>query len=380
MSIVVDVTRRQGAFTLSASFESTGRVTALFGRSGAGKTTLVNLIAGLSRPDSGRIVVDGETLLDTARGVDVPAHRRRIGYVFQEGRLFPHMSVRSNLLYGRRFLARDQRWGSLEATVELLGIGHLLARRPTGLSGGEKQRVALGRALLASPRLLLLDEPLAALDEARKADLLPYIERLRDEMQLPIVYVSHSIDEVARIADTIVVLGDGKAVASGSVEEILARSDLRPLTGQAEASTILTATVAASDDGVTFLDHPAGRMSVPRGAFARGRKVRLRIRARDVAIAVGEPGLLSIRNRLAATVTGIHQTDTPMVEVTLDAAGTVLAASITHDAATALGLRPGLAVTALVKTASFDRMSLGPSESPKFQEPGFEGSHDGENR
>jgi molybdate transport system ATP-binding protein len=365
MTLEVDVARRNGSFTLAVRFASAGRVTALFGRSGAGKTTLVNLIAGLARPDAGRIVVDGETLVDTTRGIRVPAHRRRIGYVFQEGRLFPHMSVRSNLLYGRRLLTRGSRWGSLEATVELLGIGHLLSRRPSGLSGGEKQRVALGRALLASPRLLLLDEPLAALDEARKADLLPYIERLRDEMRLPIVYVSHAIEEVARIADTMVVLADGRAVAAGPVDDILARRDLRPYTGQAEASTVLTGIVVATDAAaVTVLDHPAGRLSVPGHRFAPGRTVRLRIRARDVAIAVGEPGNLSIRNRLAATVVSISPAEEPMVEVRLDAAGTPLVASITRDAAEALGLVPGLAVTALVKTAAFDRLSLGPAEAP----------------
>jgi len=365
MTIVVDVTRRAGDFALAVDFASEGRVTALFGRSGAGKTTLVNLIAGLARPDSGRIVVDGETLVDTARGIAIPAHRRRIGYVFQEGRLFPHMSVRANLLYGRRFTPRAGRWGSLEAIVDLLGVGHLLSRRPSALSGGEKQRVALGRALLASPRLLLLDEPLAALDEARKADLLPYIERLRDEMRLPIVYVSHAIEEVARIADTMVVLAHGRAVAAGPVDDILARSDLRPFTGQAEASTVLTAVVAASDNpDVTVLDHPAGRLSIPGQRFAPGSTARLRIRARDVAIAVGDPGRLSIRNRLAAIVTAVTAVEAPMVEVSLDAAGTVLIASITEDAAAALGLVPGLAVTALVKTAAFDRMSLGPAENP----------------
>ena len=366
MTLVVDVEKRLGDFALAARFESTGRVTALFGRSGAGKTTLVGLIAGLTRPDRGRILVDGETLVDTDRGIAVPAHHRRIGYVFQEGRLFPHMSVRSNLLYGRRLSPRAGRWGSLEATEDLLGIGHLMSRRPAGLSGGEKQRVALGRALLASPRLMLLDEPLAALDEARKADLLPYIERLRDEMQLPIVYVSHAIEEVARIADTMVVLADGKAVATGPVADILARADLRPHTGQAEASTVIVATVAADDParGVTHLDHPAGRLSVPRLALAAGSAVRLRIRARDVALAVGEPGLLSIRNRLAATVTAIARERPPMVEVRLDAAGTPVIASITEEAALALGLRSGLTVTALIKSAAFDRMSYGPAEAP----------------
>lgn len=366
MTILVEVEKRLGDFALDARFRSEGRVTALFGRSGAGKTTLVNLVAGLIRPDAGRIVVDGETLVDTARGIFVPAHRRRIGYVFQEGRLFPHLSVRSNLLYGRRLSPREGRWGSLEATVDLLGIGHLLARRPAALSGGEKQRVALGRALLASPRLLLLDEPLAALDEARKADLLPYIERLRDEMRLPIVYVSHAIDEVARIADTMVVLSGGKAVATGPVGDILASADLRAHTGQAEASAVITATVAGDDagTGVTHLDHPAGRLSVPRLDLPPGTAVRLRIRARDVAIAVGEPGRLSIRNRLAATVVAITPEQPPMVEVRLDAGGDTVIASITGEAALSLGLSPGMAVVALIKSAAFDRMSLGPAEQP----------------
>ncbi len=362
MTIRVDVERQAGAFRLAVSFASEGRVTALFGRSGAGKTTLVNLIAGLTWPDRGLIEIDGETLVDTERRIALPAHRRRLGYVFQDARLFPHLSVRSNLLYGRWLSPRPNRWGSLEATVDLLGIGHLLSRRPSGLSGGEKQRVALGRALLASPRLLLLAEPLAALAEARKAELLPYLERLRDEMRLPIVYVSHSMDEVARIADTIVVLGDGKAIASGPVDEILARSDLRPYTGQAEASSILTATVESSANDVTVLDHPAGRLAVPGHSFPVGSLVRLRVRARDVAIAVGEPGQLSIRNRLAATITAVTPVEPPMVEVAADAAGTTLVASITREAAKALDLRPGMPVTALVKTASFDRMSLGPAE------------------
>ena len=203
-------------------------MTALFGRSGAGKTTLVNLIAGLVRPDAGRIAVDGETLVDTARGIDVPAHRRRIGYVFQEGRLFPHLSVRGNLLYGRRLSPRGRALGVARRRSSTCSASAISStRRPAGLSGGEKQRVAIGRALLASPRLLLMDEPLASLDEARKAEILPYIERLRDEMRLPIVYVSHAIEEVARLADTLVLLADGKVVATGPVNDILARLDLR---------------------------------------------------------------------------------------------------------------------------------------------------------
>ncbi len=223
MTLAVDVEKRLDAFTVAANFASAGRLTALFGRSGSGKTTIINLIAGLSRPDRGRIVVDDAVLFDDRAGIDVPAHRRRLGYVFQEGRLFPHLTVEANLLYGRKRTPERDRLGSLAGIVDLLGIGELLARRPASLSGGEKQRVAIGRALLASPRLLLMDEPLASLDDARKADILPYIERLRDEMKLPIVYVSHSVEEVARLADTVVVLSQGKVAATGPVGEIFAR-------------------------------------------------------------------------------------------------------------------------------------------------------------
>ena len=361
MTLRVAVRKAMDSFTLDAGFASDGRVTALFGPSGSGKTTLVNLIAGLARPDEGAIAIDGTVLVDTARGIDVPPHRRRIGYVFQEGRLFPHISVRGNLLYGRRFSPRRDRWGSLEQVVDLLGIGGLLARRPATLSGGEKQRVAIGRALLASPRLLLMDEPLASLDEARKAEILPYIERLRDEMRLPIVYVSHALEEVARLADTIVLLAGGRSVAAGPINDILARLDLRPFTGQAEASVVLTAQVVGHDAeaGVTVLAHPAGRLYVPLSDAPAGSTVRVRVRARDVALAVGDPGLISIRNRLAATVAEIAVGPPPIVEIRLDIAGDPLVANVTRDAARALDLAVGRSVTALIKSVAFDQLSVG---------------------
>ncbi len=298
----VDIEKTLGRFTLTARFESTGGVTALFGRSGAGKSTLVNAIAGLVRPDRGAIRLDDRDLFDAGRAINVPVRRRGIGYVFQEGRLFPHYSVRGNLMYGRRRTPRRQRWGSFDQIVEMLGIGDLLQRRPASLSGGEKQRVAIGRALLQSPRLLLMDEPLASLDPARKEEILPYIERLRDAMKLPIVYVSHSVDEVTRLADTLVLLAEGRTVASGTVNEVFGRLDLRPHTGRFEASMVLTAQVIAHDEnsGTTALDHPAGRMWTPTIDRPPGSMVRLRVRAREVALAVGDPGLLSIRNRLNA--------------------------------------------------------------------------------
>ena len=223
MNLEVDVYRRLGAFTLDVRFTTDGGLTALFGRSGSGKTSLINIISGLLRPDRGRVAVDGKVLVDTARGVFVPAHRRRLGYIFQEPRLFPHLNVRQNLLYGHWFTPEKQRRERLERIIELLGIGGLLSRGPSLLSGGEKQRVAIGRALLASPHLLLMDEPLASLDEARKAEILPYLERLRDESRVPIVYVSHSVPEITRLATTMVLLSDGRVATTGTVSEIMGR-------------------------------------------------------------------------------------------------------------------------------------------------------------
>jgi molybdate transport system ATP-binding protein len=215
VTIAAAIRHRQGAFSLDVAFESEARVLALFGASGSGKTTLLNVIAGVVRPTEGRVSVGRHVMVDTQAGLFEPPHRRRIGYVFQEGRLFPHLTVRQNLLYGRWFTRERERWGSLDEVVALLGLEALLKRRPGTLSGGEKQRVAIGRALLASPRLLLMDEPLASLDAPRKAETLPYIERLRDELRVPIVYVSHSAEEVACLADEVVHLEAGRRVASG---------------------------------------------------------------------------------------------------------------------------------------------------------------------
>jgi molybdate transport system ATP-binding protein len=216
--LAVDVERRLGAFDLSARFETTGGVTALFGPSGAGKTSVVNMIAGLLKPDRGRIALDDTVLFDSVKGIDVPPHRRRIGYVFQEGRLFPHLSVRQNLDYGRRMSGRPREVGEFERIVALLDIGHLLDRRPGKLSGGERQRVAVGRALLMGPRLLLLDEPLASLDTGHKREILPYLVRLRDDAGIPMVYVTHTPAEARRIATTVVRLDAGRVIAAGGLE------------------------------------------------------------------------------------------------------------------------------------------------------------------
>jgi molybdate transport system ATP-binding protein len=357
----VAVQHRLGDFTLNAAFDSAGGLTALFGRSGSGKTSLVNAIAGLIRPTRGNIVIDGVVLTDTAAGVFVPARRRHIGYVFQEGRLFPHLTVRQNLLYGRWFASSRGRVagghaGEVEHVVELLGIADLLGRRPANLSGGEKQRVAIGRALLAHPRLLVMDEPLASLDEARKTEILPYIERLRDEFAVPIVYVSHAIAEVTRLATTMVVMSEGRVAAVGPPAAIMGRIDLFPLTGRAEAGAILNTRVAEHDIrfGLTTLRAAAGDLRVPYIDLRLGAQLRVRIRARDVMIALEPPTGLSALNILPATVAEIGPAEGAIVEMRLDCGGEPLIARLTRRSVEALGLTPGRQVYAVIKSIAFD--------------------------
>jgi molybdate transport system ATP-binding protein len=366
MTLEIDIAHDYGGFALQAQFACAPGLTALFGRSGAGKTTLVNAIAGLLTPRRARISINGRVLSDTAAGVHVPPHRRRIGYVFQDARLFPHLTVRNNLLYGR-FFARiaSGRTDNIEFNhiVDLLGIAPLLERRPATLSGGEKQRVAIGRALLARPELLLMDEPLAALDGARKEEILPYLERLRDELRLPIVYVSHAIPEVTRLADTVVLLSDGRVQAVGSVEDLTARLDLFPLTGRYEAGAVLAATLIRHDEawGLSVLQTRAGEFLVPRlEGRATGTSLRIRIRARDVTLALSPPSDTSALNILQGTVAELKPSgDGPQVEVRLDCHGDTLLARITRLSADRLGLQPGKPVYAMVKTVALDGGSLG---------------------
>ena len=224
--LAVDVAKLLGKFSLDAKFETASGVTALFGPSGAGKTSIANIVAGLIAPDRGRIVLDDTVLFDSATGINVPPHKRRIGYVFQEGRLFPHLTVRANLAYGRAMNGLERNIAEEKHVVDLLDIGHLLDRRPGKLSGGERQRVAVGRALLMQPRLLVLDEPLASLDRARKLEILPYLVRLRDEAKVPMIYVSHQAGEIVKLASQIVRIEDGRVQAVGDLELIDATSDM----------------------------------------------------------------------------------------------------------------------------------------------------------
>lgn len=353
----VSIMRRQGAITIDATFHSPAAgVTALFGRSGSGKTSVINMVAGLTCPDSGRIAVNGEALFDSARRLDVPMEKRRCGYVFQDGRLFPHMTVRANLVYGMKCVPAAERVIRFDDVVELLGIGPLLDRRPAKLSGGEKQRVAIGRALLTSPRLLLMDEPLAALDETRKGEVLPFIADLPRRFAIPILYVSHSLDEILRLADTLVLMAGGAAVAAGPVEEVVGQLHLSGAVDAAEAGAVLTCTVEGHDDTHhgTLLRFPGGRLVVQRMDLAPGAPVRVRIRAGEVGIALEPPRYSSFQNVFPARIDAIGDPVAGQVDIRLFA-GAPLWARITTRARDAMALEPGQIVHALVKSVALTR-------------------------
>ena len=346
-------------FTLDAQFSAPPGVTVLFGRSGSGKTTLVNAVAGLLMPDAGRIAVDDWVLLDTARGIRLQPHRRRLGYIFQEGRLFPHLSVRQNLAYGAWFAPKSAPREPIGRVVEMLGIGPLLDRRPGALSGGEKQRVAIGRALVSAPRLILADEPLAALDEARKAEILPYLERLRDEVSIPILYVSHSASEVARLATTVVAVDGGRVVAQGPAAQVLGDPAVLPA-GAREAGAVLTARVLAHHaDGLSELDASGIALFLPRIAAAPGTQLRVRIAAHDVILSRARPEGLSALNILPGVVVEIRHGEGPGAMVSLDTAAGRVLARITRRSAAALELAPGVSAHAVVKTVSVAPSDIG---------------------
>jgi len=357
----VDFEHRLGSFELDIHFRAGRGLTALFGRSGAGKTSVVNAIAGLLRPEKGRIVVDGSVLIDTGSGIRAPVHKRRIGYIFQEGRLFPHLTVRQNLLFGRWFGPRSPPSTQLEAVVDLLGIGSLLDRRPGRLSGGEKQRVTIGRALLADPLLLLMDEPLASLDAQRKEEILPYIERLRDQGNVPIVYVSHSVSEVSRLASTIVLISDGRVHAVGPVREVMGRAELYPMAGRFEAGAVLAARVVAHDEQwrLTELGGTFGKLTVQRLRAPVGAALRVRIRSRDVILAAAPPPGISALNVLAGRVEALVPIEDAALEVQLRLGDERLLARVTRRSGAALGLMPGQEIFAVIKTIAIDRSSLG---------------------
>ncbi len=344
-------------FALDVDLHLPGRgVTALYGHSGSGKTTCLRCIAGLERASDGFIQVNDEVWQDSRNGLFVAPHKRALGYVFQEASLFPHLSVRANLEFGLKRIARQLRRVEMAQATELLGIGHLLERHPQHLSGGERQRIGIARALLTSPRLLLMDEPLAALDSKRKGEILPYLERLHDELDIPVLYVSHAQDEVARLADHIVLLSDGKALASGPIGETLARLDLPMALGD-DAGVVVNGSVSAYDDHYHLLTlqlpGSALHLRVAHAPMAVGKALRVKVQARDVSLSLQAEEHSSILNRLPVTVIQeIAADNNAHVLVRLDADGTPLLARITRFSRDQLQLRPGQTLWAQIKAVA----------------------------
>lgn len=367
-TLAIDIGLAKGDFSLrfDAELQLEG-ITAVFGPSGAGKTTLLRVVAGLEKRAVGRVALGGELWQDTDGNIMVPAHARHLGYVFQEGRLFPHLSVEGNLLFaaerarkgnggngGREEGARIASETTMSAVVKALDLKELLGRKPDTLSGGETQRVAMGRALLTAPRIMLLDEPLSALDLRRKAEIIPYVERLAGDFGVPVLYVTHNVDEVARLASSMVLLAEGQLVATGGVAETLERVELWPITGRLEAGSVLEAIAGETLGGMTSLDVEGETLRVPAIGVSAGTPVHLRVQARDVAVACERPERLSIRNVLPASLASIQFGEAPFVELLLDVHGQHLRSRVTREAVEDLGLREGQPVFALIKSVAFE--------------------------
>jgi molybdate transport system ATP-binding protein len=385
----VSALKKRDGFTLQAEFEApTPGIVALFGRSGCGKTTLVDIISGLLAADEARIQLDDVVLADTRAGISVPVERRRIGYVFQDARLFPHLSVMGNLRYGlKRSLRRGAGHGAQERTsrveqksareaslaehpaaeatlprqpiafdeiVSLLGLATLLDRRPHQLSGGERQRVSLGRALLSQPQLLLLDEPLASLDVARREEVLPYLQALRDRLSMPMVYVSHQFEEVLQLATHMVLMEAGRIVAQGPLSEVSLCPELRAIVGPDSVGSVLDGVVTRTDPSRAMADLQLGSsiLQVNLRDATVGSRVRVQLLARDIILATEKPKGLSVRNILQGVVSRLSPDEEDAVLVEVDIGGATVLARITADAATALNLRPGSSVWVLVKAVS----------------------------
>lgn len=348
--IDVSVKKSRANFELDVDVKFGSGITAFFGASGAGKSSLLNLIAGLEQPDSGRIRIGSEVLFDSKARINLAVHKRRIGYVFQDALLLPHLTVRGNLRYGLR-------QGGMEFSpiVEFLGLSHLLDRRPATLSGGERQRVAIGRTLLSAPRLVLMDEPLASLDMERKREIFPYIEQLQKKFGIPVVFVSHAIEEVARLAQQVVVLRNGSVVAQGSPQTVMNLPDSH--TSRFEKTSILTGKPGSYDAvyGLTTLSHPAGNISLA-GQVASGKApVRIIVRATDVTLALSRPKDISARTMLKGTIAKCEADGSPIaiIHVKLEG-GEELSAALTRKAMDQMGLEPGQAIWCLLKSVSID--------------------------
>jgi len=344
----------QEGFQLNAEAELPGMgITALFGASGSGKTTLLRCIAGLEQAEKGQLTINGESWQDSAKGLFTPPHKRALGYVFQEAALFPHLRVKANLEYGWRRTPGAERKGNLNHICDILGIGELLQRYPHQLSGGEKQRVALGRALLNSPQLLLMDEPMAALDRPRKAEIMPYLERLHAEADIPILYVTHDLEELARIADYLALIEKGHILKQGPLAEMFASIDL-PIARDEGAGAIIKTQITQHDDEyhLTHLHFCGGEILVSRIERAVGEPLNIRIHARDVSLALQPPGESSILNVVQATVMEMADQTAGRIMVRLDAGGTPLLARITHKSQARLGIETGMSVYAQIKSVA----------------------------
>lgn len=356
MSLSIRLRHRFPSVQMDVAFEvPTPGVTVLFGPSGSGKSTIISAAAGLLRPDECRIAVDGQVLADTASGIWLPPERRRMGLVFQDARLFPHMSVATNLRFGLRRAAAGP--VQFDEVVELLGIAGLMARRPHTLSGGERQRVAIGRALLAQPHLLLMDEPLASLDTLRKSEIMPYLTRLKTALKLPILYVTHALDEVAQLADSVVLIEAGRVIGSGPLSEIVARGDL-PLAQRDDAGALLLCRVVEHDVGreLSLLEGGGATFWVPLLDAPLDTERRLRIPAREVILAGRPPDAISLHNIIPGEVrriTGDTARRSVLVEIALPGGGALIS-RVTSDAIVRLALSSGSPVLALIKSTSIE--------------------------
>ena len=357
MSLSVDIRRSFGGFELRTTFDAPEGVTVLFGRSGSGKTSVVKSVAGLVTPDDGKIALNGRVLFDAAKRTNVAVHQRRLGYVFQDSRLFPHLSVRDNLCYAAHVCGRGGK--DPKEVGALLGISHLLDRRTHSLSGGEAQRVAIGRALLSEPDILLMDEPLASLDGPRKAEILPYLETLRRETGLSILYVTHNMAEVARLATHIVLIDEGRVVRSGAPEEVLTDPDMVRLLGIRDAGAVLSATVAKHHpDGLSALALSAGEILLPAVDAPLGAKIRVRILAQDVILARSHPEGLSALNILPVRVLAVRRGEGPGVIVQLQAGEDRLLARITRRSADMLNIVEGAECYAVMKSVAVSQTDI----------------------
>jgi len=361
MSLSVDLQNSLGEFSLNANFYCDEGITALFGKSGAGKTSIVQLIAGLIEPDEGKIVIDDEIVFDKEKHINLPTEDRRVGYVFQESRLFPHMTVRKNLNFGMR---RRHHAGydtlPFDDVVTILGISNLLERGTYSLSGGERQRVALGRALLSGPRLLLMDEPLAALDIERRWEIIPFIENIHHQFNIPVIYVTHSVDEILQLADNMVLLNEGRVMAAGSIESIMNRPDLAAVSGMGDPSSVIQGNIKSIDNenGLAMIAFDSGTFCVPSKHLKVNARVRVRIRARDVSIALKKPEDISVLNIFPGVVQHISNNQETQVDLSVKIGGEVIWAQITRKSLNDLQIKPGSSIFVMVKAVAIEQTIL----------------------